>query len=114
MTTPTSTQTSRHPQTGPTSSSPGRESKGQVFGIPLGDFGLFATLLFSFALAFASFFAVTFFSIFAILIYNTVGHHTVDFANAYKLIALPAGLLVLAVSLVTLGFFWIRRKVRGN
>jgi hypothetical protein len=87
---------------------------GRVFGIRLGDFGLFASLLLSFAMAFASFFAATFVSIFAILIYNTAGHHTVDFADAYKWIALPLALVVLTISLVTLGFFWIRRKVRGN
>jgi hypothetical protein len=87
---------------------------GRIFGIPFGDLGLFATVLFSFALAFTSFFATTFVSIFAILFYNTAGHHTVDLADAYKWIALPVGLVVLAVSLVTLGFFWIRRKVRGN
>lgn len=89
-------------------------SSGRLFGIRLGDFGLFASLLLSFALAFASFFAATFVSIFAILIYNTAGHHAVDLADAYKLIALPLGLLVLALSLAVLGFFWVRRKVRGS
>lgn len=90
------------------------DTSGRVFGIRLGDFGLFASLLLSFAMAFATFFAATFVSIFAILIYNTSGHHTVDFANAYKWIALPLALIVLAASLGVLGFFWIRRKVRDN
>ncbi|HEY0795657.1 MAG TPA: hypothetical protein VGD64_07730 [Acidisarcina sp.] len=99
---------------GPASGPQSSDSSGRLFGIRLGDFGLFATLLLSFALAFASFFAVTFVSIFAILIYNTAGHHAVDFADAYKFIALPVGLVMLAVSFATLGFFWVRRKVRGD
>ena len=95
-------------------SSAARAGAGRIFGIPFGELGLFATVLFSVALAFASFFAVTFFSIFAILIYNTAGHHAVDFADAYKWIAFPVGVVVLLLSLTTLGFFWIRRKVRGS
>lgn len=106
MTLETPAHSATHPRVAP--------SRGRIFGIPFGDFGLFATLLFSFALAFASFFATTFVSIFAILFYNTAGHHAVDFADAYKFIALPVGLVVLAVTLAVLGFFWIRRKVRGD
>jgi hypothetical protein len=87
---------------------------GRIFGIPLGDFGIFSSLLLSLALGFISFFASAFVAIFAILIYNSAGHHAVDFADSYKFVALPVGLLVLFLSLVLFGTLWIRRKTSGR
>jgi TRAP-type C4-dicarboxylate transport system permease small subunit len=87
---------------------------GKVFGIPLGDFGLFSSLLLSLALGFIGFFGATFVAIFAILIYNSVGHHAVNLADSYKYVALPVGLGVLTFSLVLFGSLWIRRKVAGR
>ena len=89
-------------------------SQGRIFGIQFGDYGLFATLLLSFSLGFITFFTTCFFAIFGILIYNTAGHHNVNFADSYRYIALPAGLVVLAVSLVVLVGFWVRRQLSGN
>lgn len=89
-------------------------SQARVFGIPLGGFGLFSSLLLSFSLGFASFFLATFLAIFALLFYNEGGHHNVDFADTYKFIGLPFGLLVLTVSLVFFGSLWIRRKISGR
>ena len=89
-------------------------SQGRIFGIQFGDYGLFATLLLSFSLGFMAFFATCFVAIFGILIYNGVGHHTVNFADSYRYIALPAGLIVLAASLVVLMGFWFRRKLSGD
>jgi len=86
----------------------------RVFGVPLGDFGFFSSLLLSFALGFASFFLATFLAIFSLLFYNEGGHHTVDFADSYKYVGLPVGLAVLAVSLLFFGSLWIRRKVSGR
>ena len=86
----------------------------RVFGIPLGDFGLFSSLLLSFSLGFASFFLATFLAIFALLFYNEGGHHSVDFADTYKFVGLPVGLAVLAVSLLFFGSLWIRRKISGG
>jgi hypothetical protein len=80
----------------------------------MGDFGIFASLLLSLALGFMGFFASAFVAIFAILIYNSVGRHAVDFADSYKFVALPVGLVVLAVSLLLFGGLWIRRKVAGR
>ncbi len=85
----------------------------RLFGIRLGDFGLFASLLLSLALGFLGFFLSTFLAIFGILIYNSIGH-TVNFADSYRLVGLPVGLVVLALSLVLFGFLWIRRKTRGR
>lgn len=87
---------------------------GYVFGAPVGDLGLFASLLMGTAAGFGAFFASTFFAIISILIYNTVTHHTVDFALSYKRVGLPVGLVVLAVSLSYLGMLWVRRKTREN
>jgi hypothetical protein len=86
---------------------------GRIFGIQFSDFGLFATLLLSFSLGFLAFFATCFVSILSILFYNSAGHH-VNFADSYRYIALPVGLSVLAVSLVVLLGFWLRRKLSGN
>ena len=89
-------------------------NQGRFFGIPLGDFGLFATVLLSFSLGFLAFFATCFVAIFGILIYNSAGHHNMNFADSYRYIALPVGLAVLAVSLIVLLGFWLRRKLSGN
>lgn len=86
---------------------------GKIFGVQFGDFGLFATLLLSFSLGFLAFFATCFFAIFGILIYNSAGHH-MNFADSYRYIALPVGLAVLAVSLIVLLGFWLRRKLSSN
>jgi hypothetical protein len=85
----------------------------RFFGVPLGDFGLFASLLLSFSLGFTAFFASCFVSIIGILIYNSAGHH-MNFADSYRLIALPVGLVVLVVSLVFFLGLWFRRKLSGN
>ena len=90
------------------------KKRGLVFGLPLGNFGLFASLLISFSAGFLAFFLTTFVGIFGILFYNTMGSHTVDYAVAYKNIALPVGLVVLLVCLLFFGFLWIRRKTSEN
>lgn len=87
---------------------------GTLWGVPLGDFGFFSSLLLSFALGFASFFLATFLAIFSLLFYNEGGHHNIDFADSYKFVGLPVGLIVLAVSLLFFGSLWIRRKVAGR
>jgi hypothetical protein len=89
-------------------------NQGRFLGIRLADFGLFATLLLSFSLGFLAFFATCFVAIFGILIYNGAGHHSMNFADSYRYIALPVGLTVLAVSLVVLLALWLRRKLSGN
>jgi hypothetical protein len=99
-----------------TANSPANRGRsiGTIWGIPLGDFGLFSSLLLSFSLGFASFFLATFLAIFALLFYNEGGHHNVDFADTYKFVGLPVGLIVLTVSLLFFGSLWIRRKVSGR
>ena len=56
-------------------------AEGKFFGIPLGDFGLFTSLLMALAVGFLSqFFLFTFLAIVGIMIYNGMGHR-VDYAK---------------------------------
>jgi hypothetical protein len=91
-----------------------QHNRATLFGIPLGGFGFFPSLLLSFSLGFVAFFGATFLAIFALLFYNEGGHHNVDFADTYRFVGLPAGLVVLAVSLIFFGSLWIRRKITGR
>jgi len=87
--------------------------RGMLFGIPLGELGWFQSLLMGTATGFASFFLTCFLSIITILVLNTAGHKSIDFAVSYRDIAFPAGLTVLALAYGYLGFQWIRRKIRS-
>jgi hypothetical protein len=84
-----------------------------VFGFPLEGFGLFTSLLLAFASAFFTFFATTALSIFALLGWNLIGHHTVNYADTYLYVGFPAGVLVLLVALPVFGVLWLRAKTRG-
>ena len=94
------------------STSPRTMGSGYLFGVPLGDLGWFTTLLMSFAMAFAGFFAATFCAIVGFLFYNTVRHRALDFALTYKMVGLPVGVLVLLTTLGYLGTLWVRRQLR--
>lgn len=87
-----------------------QRTTGVFFGIPLGDLGPIISLLMACTLGFLSFFLFTFLGIVGISIYNAMGHH-VDYAASYKFFALPAGSLVLIVSLGFFATLWLRRKV---
>ncbi|HZL26950.1 MAG TPA: hypothetical protein VFC39_10495 [Acidobacteriaceae bacterium] len=86
--------------------------EGMLLGIPLGELGLFQTLLMSFATGFAAFFAATFLAIVAMLVYMMATSKHPDFAQTYEYAGLPVGLVVLVVALGYLGTLWIRRKLR--
>jgi hypothetical protein len=90
-----------------------RQAPGRTFGIPLGDLGLFSSLLMAVAFGFLVFFAVCFVSILGLLFYNSAGHH-VNMADSYRYIAFPSGLVALAVALVVLLGLWARRKISGR
>jgi len=89
-----------------------RTGGGTIFGFPLKGFGLFTSLLLSFAAAFFTFFATTCISIFALLLWNTMGHHAVNFADSYLYVGFPAGVLVLLVALPVFGSLWVRARLR--
>jgi hypothetical protein len=89
-----------------------RISGGKVLGFPLEGFGLFTSLLLSVAAAFFTFFASTCIAIFSLLGWNVFGHHTVSYANSYRYVGFPAGVLVLVVALPVFGVLWVRARMR--
>jgi hypothetical protein len=95
-------------------SSPRSFGAGYLFGVPLGDLGWFGSLLIGVASGFMTFFAATFCTIVFILIYNTATHGNIDFALSYRLVGLPAGLIVMAIALSYLGTLWLKRILRRS
>jgi hypothetical protein len=86
----------------------------RIWGVPIGDFGLFSSTLIALALGFITFFGVTFLSIFGLMIYNRAGGHHVTLDTGYKFIALPAGIFVLIISLAVLLGIWLHSKLTGR
>lgn len=85
---------------------------GTLFGVPVGELGWFASLLMGTAVGFAAFFGATFLGIVGLLIFNTAGHHTVDYAYAYKRVGLPFGVFVLGVAYAILATLRTKRLLR--
>jgi hypothetical protein len=88
-----------------------RPAGGSILGFPLQGFGFFTSLLLAFAAAFFTFFATTCIAIFALLAWNLIGHHAVNFADSYLWVGFPAGVLVLVVALPVFGVLWARAKL---
>jgi hypothetical protein len=85
---------------------------GKVLGFPLEGFGLLTSFLLTLASAFFTFFASTCIAIFSLLGWNVFGHHTVSYADSYRYVGLPAGLIALAVAMVVFGSLWVRAKIK--
>lgn len=85
---------------------------GKVLGFPLEGFGLFTSLLLALAAAFFTFFASTTIAIFSLLGWNLFGHHAVSYADSYRYVGFPAGVIVLVVALPVFGVLWVRAKLR--
>jgi hypothetical protein len=83
---------------------------GTVLGFPLQGFGIFTSLLLAVAAAFFTFFASTCIAIFSLLGWNLIGHHTVSYADSYKFVGAPAGLLVLVAALPVFAVLWVRAR----
>ena len=90
----------------------GGKKGGTVLGFPLKGFGLFTSLLLALAAAFFTFFATTTVAIFALLAWNGLGHHAVSYADSYRYVGFPAGLVVLLVALPVFGVLWVKGKTR--
>jgi hypothetical protein len=88
---------------------PGESGRGRLFGVPLGELGLFSSLLMGAATAFMAFFAATFLGIVGIMVYNTSTHRTVDYALSYVRGGLVVGIATLVVAWGYLGTQWVRR-----
>ena len=85
---------------------------GYLFGVPVNDFGLFASVLIGVAVGMAAFFAATFCGIAFILFWNAGGHRVaLDYAASYRRVGLPVGVAMMAASLGYLGMLWVRRKI---
>lgn len=82
----------------------------RVFGFPLRGFGLFSSLLLSFASALFTFCVVTLVAIFVMLAWRFSGHNP-DFADSYLYAGLPASLVVLAIALPFFLVLWVRAKI---
>jgi hypothetical protein len=92
---------------------PVRRSGGKsVFGFPLDGFGFFPSLLLSFASAFFTFFLTTCIAIFALLAWNVIGGHSINYADTYRYVGFPAGVIVLAIALPFFLTLWVRAKLR--
>jgi hypothetical protein len=89
-----------------------RSSGGTILGFPLEGFGLFTSLLLALASAFFTFFATTCIAIFSLLGWNLFGHHAVSYADSYRYVGFPAGVVVLIVALPVFGTLWVRAKLR--
>lgn len=88
-----------------------RPARRTIFGFPLEGFGLFSCLLLSFSSALMTFCIATMIAIFSLLIWNYGGHHSIDFADTYLYVGLPAALLVLAIALPSFLTVWVRAKL---
>lgn len=85
----------------------------RLLGVPLGDFGFFSSILLSLASGFLTFFGSCFLSIFALLFWNTLGHHSVSYADTYLYVALPLGSAVMVVAFFFFTGVWLRRRLTG-
>lgn len=91
-----------------------RSGSGTLLGFPLEGFGFFTSLLLSFATAFFVFFASTCIAIFALLAWNLIGRHAVNYADSYRYVGFPAGVLMLMIALPVFGAFWMRAKLHSK
>ena len=90
---------------------PGSRGGGKILGFPLEGFSLFQSLLLAFASAFFTFFATTCIAIFSLLAWNLLGRHSFNYADTYRYIGFPAGVLVLILALPFFLVLWVRAKV---
>jgi hypothetical protein len=85
----------------------------RILGFPLKGFGFFSSVLLTLATGFFTFFSTTFLAIIALLIWNQIGGHTVDYADTYRYVGFPAGVAALVVAFFVFGTLWVRAKLRN-
>jgi hypothetical protein len=83
---------------------------GKVFGFPLKGFGLFSSLLLSFASAIFTFCLTTMVAIFSLLAWRMAGHAGIDFAMSYRDVGFPSAMVVLALALPFFLTLWVRAR----
>ena len=84
-----------------------------VLGFPVEDFTLIQSVLLTLASTLIAFFGCTAAAIFALLAWNGLGHHSVNYADSYLYVGLPAAILVFIVTGPLFVILWIRAKMRG-
>jgi hypothetical protein len=84
---------------------------GTFLGFPLKGFGLFQSLLLALSSGFFTFFLITGLSIFGLLIWNQLLHHTINYADSYLYFGFPAAVVVWVISIGVFGTLWIRAKI---
>ena len=85
----------------------------KLLGVPLGDFGFFSSILLALASGFLTFFATCFLAIIALLFWNVLFHHPINYADSYLYVALPSGLAVLVLAFFFFTGTWLRRRLTG-
>ena len=88
----------------------GTHGGSRIFGFPLEGFGIFTSLLLSLAAAFFTFFATTCIAIFSLLVWNGILGHNVNYADTYRYVGFPAGVIVLILALPFFGVLWLRAR----
>jgi hypothetical protein len=86
----------------------------KLLGIPLGDFGFFSSLLLTLASGFLAFFASCFLAIIFLLFWNTLSHHQINYADSYRYVAFPFGVIVMVSAFIFFTGTWLRRKLSGD
>ncbi|MGA7521949.1 MAG: hypothetical protein WBW84_05675 [Acidobacteriaceae bacterium] len=85
----------------------------RLLGIPLGDFGLFSCVLLSLASGFLAFFGTCFLAIVGLLFWNTLARQQINYADSYRYIALPTGVVVMMLAFAFFTAVWVRRRFAG-
>ena len=85
----------------------------RLLGIPLGDLGLFSCVLLSVAAGFFAFFGTCFLAIIGLLFWNTLAHQQINYADSYRYIAFPIGVVVMVFGFAFFSGVWLRRRLRA-
>lgn len=88
------------------------QMSGRILGFPLEGFSLFQSLLLSVAAALFTFCATTCVSIFALLVWNLLLGHSINFADTYRFVGFPASILALVIALPYFLTLWVRARIR--
>lgn len=83
----------------------------KLLGLPLGDFGFFSSVLLAVAAGFLAFFSTLFLAIVALLVWNGLLRHHVNYADSYLYAAFPVGLAVMGFGFLFFTGAWLRRKL---
>jgi TRAP-type C4-dicarboxylate transport system permease small subunit len=86
----------------------------RLLGVPLGDFGFFSCILLSLASGLLTFFATLFLSIVSLLVWNSATHQDISYADTYRYVAFPIGVIVMVCAFFFFLGTWIRRKFSGD